>query len=151
LDRPESGDADRDRGREAGIPDNMADRPKWKIALKLDDRAVGNGIRFDWLTFDEGDGGKPELLRGLATRTQRYVAEVPRSFTGWLDLPRVVTRPYHRTAAAAVARSPAGPAAAGRPGELMSGSTTRGCGTSPGSGSGSRTARRSRWSGSASP
>jgi SRSO17 transposase len=93
---PESWNADRDRCREAGIPDAMVYRPKWKIALELYDRAVSNGIRFDWLTFDEGYGGKPELLRALATRTQRYVAEVPRSFAGWLDPPRVVTRPYHK-------------------------------------------------------
>jgi SRSO17 transposase len=93
---PESWDADRDRCREAGIPDDMVYRPKWTIALALYDRAVANGIRFDWLTFDEGYGGKPELLRALATRKQRYVAEVPRSLTGWLDPPRVVTRPYHK-------------------------------------------------------
>jgi SRSO17 transposase len=93
---PEGWDADRDRGREAGIPDDVVYRPKWKSALELYDRAVGNGVRFDWLTFDEGYGGKPELLRELATRQQRYVAEVPRSLAGWLDPPRVVTRPYHK-------------------------------------------------------
>ncbi len=93
---PEDWDADRERCREAGIPDAMTYRPKWKIALELYDRAVANGIRFDWLTFAEGYGGKPELLRELATRQQRYVAEVPRSLTGWLDPPRVVTRPYHK-------------------------------------------------------
>lgn len=93
---PEGWDADRDRCREAGIPEEMVYRPKWKIALELYDRAGANGLRFDWLTFDEGYGGKPELLRELATRKQRYVAEVPRSFTGWLDPPRVVTRPYHK-------------------------------------------------------
>jgi SRSO17 transposase len=94
---PESWAADRDRCRAAGIPDTMTYRPKWTIALELYDRAIGNGVRFDWLTFDEGYGGKPELLRELATRKQRYVAEVPRSTTGWLERPRVVTRPYHKT------------------------------------------------------
>jgi SRSO17 transposase len=93
---PESRDADRDRCREAGIPDDMTYRPKWTIALELYDRALGNGLRFDWLTFDEGYGSKPELLRELATRQQRYVAEVPRSLVGWLERPRVVTRPYHK-------------------------------------------------------
>jgi SRSO17 transposase len=93
---PEDWDADRDRCREAGILDAMTYRPKWRIALELYDRAVGNGLRFDWLTFDEGYGGKPELLRELATRKQRYVAEVPRSLVGWLDPPRVVSRPYHK-------------------------------------------------------
>jgi hypothetical protein len=57
---------------------------------------VGNGIHFDWLTVDEGYGSKPEFLRELTARRQRYVAEVPRSLTGWLKRPRVVTRPYHK-------------------------------------------------------
>jgi SRSO17 transposase len=93
---PESWDADRDRCREAGIPDTMTYRPKWQIALELYDRALGNGLRFDWLTFDEGYGSKPELLRELTARNQWYVAEVPCSFRGWLERPRVVTRPFHR-------------------------------------------------------
>jgi SRSO17 transposase len=93
---PESWDADRDRCREAGIPDEVTYRPQWKIALELYDRAVGNGVRFDWLTFDEGYGSKPEFLRALSTRKQWYVAEVPRSLTGWLDPPRVVTRRYRK-------------------------------------------------------
>jgi SRSO17 transposase len=93
---PESWAADRPRCREAGIPDTMVYRPKWRIALELYDRALANGLHFDWLTFDEGYGGKPEFLREVAARRQNYVAEVPRSFTGWLKPPRVVTRPYHR-------------------------------------------------------
>jgi SRSO17 transposase len=93
---PERWAADRPRCREAGIPDTVAYRPKWRIALELYDRALANGVQFDWLTFDEGYGGKPEFLREVAARQQNYVAEVPRSFTGWLKAPRVVTRPYHR-------------------------------------------------------
>jgi SRSO17 transposase len=93
---PESWAADRPRCREAGIPDTVVYRPKWRIALELYDRAIANGLHFDWLTFDEGYGGKPEFLREVAARQQHYVAEVPRSFTGWLEAPRVVTRPYHR-------------------------------------------------------
>jgi len=93
---PESWAADRPRCREAGIPDTVVYRPKWRIALELYDRALANGVHFDWLTFDEGYGGKPEFLREVAARQQNYVAEVPRSFTAWLRAPRVVTRPYHR-------------------------------------------------------
>jgi SRSO17 transposase len=93
---PRSWAEDRDRCREAGIPDALTYRPKWRIALGLYDHAVGNGVPFDWLTFDEGYGGKPELLRELSARGQRYVAEVPCSFRGWLKAPRVVTRPFHR-------------------------------------------------------
>ena len=93
---PESWSEDRDRCREAGIPDEMVYRPKWKIALELYDRAVRNGLHFDWLTFDEGYGGKPELLRELSARGQRFVAEVPRNFRGWVRPPRVIDRPYRR-------------------------------------------------------
>lgn len=93
---PESWAADRGRCQEAGIPDTVVYRPKWRIALELYDRAVANGLHFDWLTFDEGYGGKPEFLREVSARRQPYVAEVPRSFTGWLKAPRVITRPYHR-------------------------------------------------------
>src|SRR5260370_9117015 len=60
------------------------------------DHAVGNNLTFEWLTFDEGYGGKPDFLRGLSARQQKFVGEVPRSFTGWLKAPRVTMRPFHR-------------------------------------------------------
>jgi SRSO17 transposase len=84
---PQEWDADRRRCDSAGIPDGLTYRPKWEIALELYDRAVANGVRFAWLTFDEGYGGKPALLRALRQRRQRYVAEVPCTFSGWLGLP----------------------------------------------------------------
>jgi SRSO17 transposase len=84
---PREGDADRRRCRAAGIPDGLVYRPKWEIALGLYDRAVANGVRFAWLTFDEGYGGKPGLPRGLRRQRRRYVAEAPRTFSGWLRLP----------------------------------------------------------------
>jgi SRSO17 transposase len=93
---PESWAADRARCQKAGIPDTMTYRSKWRIALELYDRAVERGLHFDWLTFDEGYGSKLELLRELSERRQSYVAEVPRSFVGWLKAPRVVQRAYRR-------------------------------------------------------
>jgi SRSO17 transposase len=93
---PESWSTDRERCREAGIPDEVVYRSKWRIGLELYDRAVTNGVRFDWLTFDEGYGSKPDFLRGLSERKQKYVAEVPKSLTGWLKPPRVATRPYKK-------------------------------------------------------
>jgi SRSO17 transposase len=93
---PEDWSADRDRCRAAGIPDDVVYRPKWKIALELFDRARGNGVVFDWLTFDEGYGGKPEFLREVDGRKQIFVAEVPTPFTGWIHEPRVTERPFRR-------------------------------------------------------
>jgi SRSO17 transposase len=68
---------DRDRCRDAHIPDEVVYRSKWKIALEQVRRARANGIRFDWLTFDEWYGGKPEFLRELDGMGQLYVCEVP--------------------------------------------------------------------------
>ncbi len=93
---PQSWAADRERCREAGIPDEVVYRPKWQIALELYDRAIGNGLHFEWLTFDEGYGSKPDFLRGLSDRKQKYVGEAPRNFTGWLKRPHVVTRSYRK-------------------------------------------------------
>jgi SRSO17 transposase len=56
---------DRPRCRAAGIPDTVVYRAKWEIALEQLRRARGNGLRFGWLTFDEGYGGKPPFLREL--------------------------------------------------------------------------------------
>jgi SRSO17 transposase len=93
---PEDWSDDRDRCRAAGIPDDVVYRPKWKIALELYDRARGNGLVFDWLTFDEGYGGKPEFLREMDARQQPFVAEVPKTFTAWIRAPRVTERPFRR-------------------------------------------------------
>jgi SRSO17 transposase len=94
---PEDWSNDRARCREAGIPDEVVYRPKWRIALELFDRARENGARFDWLTFDEGYGSKPEFLRELQGRNQCFVGEVPTTFTGWIREPRVTERSFRRT------------------------------------------------------
>jgi SRSO17 transposase len=93
---PEDWSQDRGRCRQAGIPDAMTYRPKWQIALELLDRAVGNGLHFDWMTFDEGYGGKPDFWRGLSARGQPFVGEVPKNFVGWLKAPRVIARPFQK-------------------------------------------------------
>lgn len=93
---PQSWDQDRQRCRQAGIPDEMVYRPKTEIALELYDRAVRHGVRFGWLTFDEWYGGKPPFLRALVARRQNFVGEIPRSFRAWLKPPRVTNRPFRR-------------------------------------------------------
>jgi SRSO17 transposase len=93
---PESWAEDRARCRAAYIPDERVYRPKWQLALELYDRARQNSVSFAYLTFDEGYGGKPEFLRQLDVRGQCYVAEIPRSFTGWLAAPQVTERPFRK-------------------------------------------------------
>lgn len=93
---PESWSADRARCRAAGIPDGVVYRPKWRIGLDIYDRARKNGLLFDWLTVDEGYGGKPLFLQGLDERGQLFVAEVPTTFSCWPSAPPVTNRPYQR-------------------------------------------------------
>ena len=93
---PESWSQDRERCNEAGIPEDMVYRPKWQISLELYDDARSRGVSFEWLVFDEGYGGKPPFLRALDDRQQSFVGEVPKSFTGWIDPPRVTERPFRR-------------------------------------------------------
>lgn len=103
---PESWSEDRPRCREAGIPDAVAYRPKWQIALELYDRACENGVHFDWLTFDEGYGSKPLFLQGLDDRGQCFVAEVPVIFSCWTRSPHLTTRPYRKAAGGRPRKTP---------------------------------------------
>lgn len=91
---PESWDADADRRREAGVPDHLHHQPKWKIALAMLERAQANGVRFAWLTFDEGYGNNVQFLETLDRMGQTYVAEVPPSMYGWLVEPTVLRREH---------------------------------------------------------
>lgn len=81
-------DADRLRCRRAHIPDDVVYRPKSEIALEQYHRAVANGIHFDWLTFDEWYGSKPDFLADLEKCGQNYVAEVPANTLCWPTLPK---------------------------------------------------------------
>jgi SRSO17 transposase len=85
---------DRDRCREAGIPDAVVYRAKWLIGLEQIRRARANGIRFAWMTFDEGYGGKPPFLRGLSELGQNYIGEVPSNVTAWTQPPAMLYREH---------------------------------------------------------
>jgi SRSO17 transposase len=87
---------DRARCRRAGIPDEVVYRPKWEIAVGQVQRALGNGVRFAWLTFDEGYGGKPPFLRAIDALGQHYVGEIPVSFVGWTVEPQMLHREHAR-------------------------------------------------------
>ena len=77
-------------------PGSVAHRPKWVMAMEQVKRAVANGVRFDWLTFDEGYGGKPEFLALLDGMGQHYCCEVPANLMCWPTYPTYDShqRPY---------------------------------------------------------
>jgi len=85
---PRSWDDDMPRRREAGIPDDVRYQPEWQIAIDLINEALGNGIRFSWMTFDESYGKVPAFWLGLDALGLRSVGEVPSNFRCWPTLPK---------------------------------------------------------------
>ena len=77
---PAGWDEDRARCRDAGIPDDVGYRAKWRVALDQLIRLDARGVRFDWLVFDEGYGSKVPFLSVLSLVNQRFVGEVPVNF-----------------------------------------------------------------------
>lgn len=88
---------DSDRCQAAGIPETLPYRSTWRIALDLVRRALRNGVRFGYLTFDENFGKAPAFLETLHGWGQQYVAEVPSSFRGWLLEPTVLQKGRHQS------------------------------------------------------
>jgi len=72
------------------VPEEVEFRTKPQIALELIDRALGNGVRVAAWTFDELYGRNGKFLDGLQKRGQRFVAEVPVDFHGWVQKPRIL-------------------------------------------------------------
>lgn len=80
---------DRKRCQEAGIPDDVVYRPKWKIALELLERSFLEGVPMRYLTADEGYGGTRMFRETVARLGLTYVVEIPASITGWTRNPEV--------------------------------------------------------------
>jgi SRSO17 transposase len=93
---PESWSNDRERCRQAGIPDHVIYRPKHVIALEQLDRAQANGVHLEWITADIWYSEKPAFLAGLEQRDYRYVVDIPRNLRGWLQNPGDKPRPPAR-------------------------------------------------------
>jgi len=77
---PRSWTEDPDRCREAGVPEDIGHRTKPEIALEQHARALRNGVRFDFLGFDEAYGRSVPFLRTLDDRGQLYAGEIPKDF-----------------------------------------------------------------------
>lgn len=93
---PESWDKDRQRCREAKIPDTVVHRPKWKIGTEQLVLARSHGIQFDWVIGDEDYGDIPAFWFELDRQGLRGVAEVRACFHVWATPPSCCSsRPEH--------------------------------------------------------
>jgi SRSO17 transposase len=82
---------DRDRCRAAGVPDELAYRPKWRIALEQVEQAVAAGVKLNWLVFDEEYGRIPAFLFGLDRIGISGVGEVPANFRAYVKRPACIS------------------------------------------------------------
>jgi len=80
---PEEWCDDEARRAEARVPDEVAFRRKWEIALEMLQRSKSEGISVRWVTADEFYGHVTEFLAGVETLGMQYVVEIPANTYGW--------------------------------------------------------------------
>jgi SRSO17 transposase len=85
---PKSWENDQVRRKEAGIPDDLHYQPEWQLGVDMLLEAMSNGIRFSWVTFDEGFGKVPAFWFALDALGLRSVGEVPANFRCWPTEPK---------------------------------------------------------------
>jgi SRSO17 transposase len=73
---PEDWGADAGRRAAAGVPETVAYRPKWKIALDEIDRVLASGARFGATLADAEYGKAAEFRAGLAERRLLYAVGI---------------------------------------------------------------------------
>lgn len=85
----ESWAGDRERCREARIPEEVAYRPKWRIGLDLLERTLDQGMKMKWVTADEAYGRAMEFRDGVEDLGLLYVVEIPSNLVGWTKSPKI--------------------------------------------------------------
>lgn len=80
---------DSERRKEAGIPEEVVYRPKWKIALELLERTLWEGVVLKWVTADEAYGRAMEFRDGVEELDLMYVVEIPSNLVGWTQPPKI--------------------------------------------------------------
>jgi SRSO17 transposase len=73
---PEDWCASADRRAAAGVPEAVAYRPKWRIALDEIDRVLASGARFGHVLADAEYGKAAEFRAGLAERQLRFAVGI---------------------------------------------------------------------------
>lgn len=76
---PKSWTTDRDRCREAGVPEEVEFATKQVLAQRMLARALDAGVPARWVTADEAYGGDSKFRRWLEGRRIGYVVAVPSS------------------------------------------------------------------------
>ncbi len=86
---PECRDQDRDRCKRVGIHEEITYRPRWKISIDQLEHTMSQGLRFDYVTYDEEYGKVPEFIYELDRLGQKAIGEVPCNFRIWGKNPQI--------------------------------------------------------------
>ncbi len=89
---PEAWTDDRERCREAGIPDSVEFATKPELAGQMLDEALADDLPVDWVLADTVYGGNFEFRQTLIDHDLRFVMEVPKNTTVYKRRPRVLHR-----------------------------------------------------------
>jgi SRSO17 transposase len=73
---PKSWTKDRARCRNAGVPEDITYKPKWRIALDEIDRVIASGAQFDDVLADAGYGSGSEFRHGLTKRGLKWAVGI---------------------------------------------------------------------------
>jgi SRSO17 transposase len=84
---PQAWDANAVRRKEAHIPESLHHRTKPAIALEQVRTAIGHGVRFSYLVFDEDYGSNPGFWFGLDELGQWGIGEARANFACWATEP----------------------------------------------------------------
>lgn len=85
---------DEQRRSKAGVPNEVAFRKKWELALELIDKAVEWGLSSHVVLADAGYGDITDFRRGLQQRNLAYAVGVTSQVRVWLEPP--ITVEHHR-------------------------------------------------------
>lgn len=88
---PESWTEDRERCRQAGVPDDVDYEPKWKLALGLIDKTLATGVHPPVTLADSGYGDTKDFRDGLSERGLIYNVAVKGGTVVWR--PGIVPKP----------------------------------------------------------
>lgn len=77
---PEKWFENKDRCKEAGIPDDVTFKTKPQLASEMYNRMRTNGHKPLWVAADEAYGRDPNFRKTLEARQQQYVLAVPKDF-----------------------------------------------------------------------
>lgn len=77
---PEKWFEDKDRCKDAGIPEETTFKTKPQLALKMYNRMRANGHKPLWVAADEAYGRDTNFRKNLETQQQQYVLAVPKDF-----------------------------------------------------------------------